>query len=715
MKKALSVILLLALLSGLLVVPAHAATSGYFTYFIQDGTARIEKCDPSASGDIVIPDTLGGYPVQGIHGYSFKGCTQLTGVTIPDTVTYIDEYAFNNCPNLTTVTIGKGVYAFGGKAFYECTGLEVINYNAVAARDKSEGSMVFYNAGQNGKGITVNIGKDVTRIPDSLFYGDYSIAPKIVQVNFAEDGVCRRIGSNAFSGCRGLNTITIPASVVTIESNAFYNCTGLEEINFNATAMSDVVTEKKIFDRAGIDGEGITVNIGKNVTKIPDGLFGVASSLKITKVVFEEGSVCTRIGNNAFRYANNLTQITLPESVHQIGDYAFADCTALTSISIPESVTRLGKGFLDDCDKLPKVSYEGATYRGTAENPYFMLTTGSDNFDGTKIHKDTKMIGRHAFYFNTGLSEIIFPDGLVYIGDEAFYDTDVTSVSIPDTVTNIGHSAFANCNLTYNIYDNGRYLGNAKNPYVVLHSAVSEDILQIDIHKDTKIIGNGALATRRNLAAVVIPEGVVTIGQSAFAECGLMAISIPDTVTDIGTFAFYRCSNLTMITVPKGVNRIKEHTFAESRALKTVILSEGVDYIEEKAFASCESLKTISVPVSLAGVDNYAFTFCSGLSDVYYGGTAVQRDGIFINDGNTSFEKATWHYNKTLNQNSSTGDLDGDGEISDWDGVLLARYLAGWNVEIDLAATDVDGDGEVTDWDGVVLDRYLAGWNVTIG
>ncbi len=62
------------------------------------------------------------------------------------------------------------------------------------------------------------------------------------------------------------------------------------------------------------------------------------------------------------------------------------------------------------------------------------------------------------------------------------------------------------------------------------------------------------------------------------------------------------------------------------------------------------------------------------------------------------------------------GDLDGDNEVTDWDGVLLARYLAGWNVEITtLDVLDIDGDGEITDWDGVVLDRYLAGWNVSIG
>ncbi len=61
------------------------------------------------------------------------------------------------------------------------------------------------------------------------------------------------------------------------------------------------------------------------------------------------------------------------------------------------------------------------------------------------------------------------------------------------------------------------------------------------------------------------------------------------------------------------------------------------------------------------------------------------------------------------------GDIDGDGEITDWDEVILARYLAGWDVEIpDLTTCDIDGDGEVTDWDEVILARYLAGWDVEI-
>ncbi|MCR5695023.1 MAG: hypothetical protein K6G89_08700 [Clostridia bacterium] len=61
------------------------------------------------------------------------------------------------------------------------------------------------------------------------------------------------------------------------------------------------------------------------------------------------------------------------------------------------------------------------------------------------------------------------------------------------------------------------------------------------------------------------------------------------------------------------------------------------------------------------------------------------------------------------------GDVDGDGEVTDWDGITLDRYLANWFIIVNYDAMDVDCDGEVTDWDAIVLGRYLAGWEITLG
>jgi len=61
------------------------------------------------------------------------------------------------------------------------------------------------------------------------------------------------------------------------------------------------------------------------------------------------------------------------------------------------------------------------------------------------------------------------------------------------------------------------------------------------------------------------------------------------------------------------------------------------------------------------------------------------------------------------------GDIDNDGEITDWDSIILNRYLAGWDVTIDiLESADIDKDGEITDWDSIMLERYLAGWGIII-
>ena len=75
----------------------------------------------------------------------------------------------------------------------------------------------------------------------------------------------------------------------------------------------------------------------------------------------------------------------------------------------------------------------------------------------------------------------------------------------------------------------------------------------------------------------------------------------------------------------------------------------------------------------------------------------------------------TTTFEVTVVEQKLTGDVDGDGEVSDWDAILLNRYLAGWkNVTLDLSVADIDGDGEVSDWDAIILERYLAGWKIEI-
>lgn len=107
-------------------VMSSAETEEYLTYQIVNGEATITGCDASISGALVIPSTLGGYPVTFIDGYAFSGCTALTSVTIPDSVTSIGNDAFSECSSLTSITIPDSVTSIGSKAFYNCNSLEYV-------------------------------------------------------------------------------------------------------------------------------------------------------------------------------------------------------------------------------------------------------------------------------------------------------------------------------------------------------------------------------------------------------------------------------------------------------------------------------------------------------------------------------------------------------------------------------------------------------------
>ena len=596
----------------------------------------------------------------------------VTELIIPDGVTSIGSFAFYDCVNLTSITIPESVTNIGDYAFYGCTALTEINFNATNCGNLTSGNRAFSNVGQDGDGITVNIGAKVTRIPAYLFcpYStNSSNSPKIISVNFAEKSVCESIENLAFSNCNSLTSISIPESVTNIGRSAFFGCTALTEINFNATNCSDLVNNNQVFSYAGQNGEGITVNIGANTTKIPAYLFFPYSTdssylPNIASVHFAKDSTCTSIGSFAFRNCSGLTSITIPDNVTSIGRYAFSGCSGLTDIIIPESVTSIGDFTFSGCSSLESITlpFVGGSIK-TADDTYqypfgYIFGTSSftggvatrQNYYGSNISSTTydtyyipsslkkvTITGGNILYGafeNCGnLTSITIPESVTSIGERAFYNcSGLTNITIPESVTYIGRSAFYGCTaLQYNEYESALYLGNENNPYIVLVKVKDTSLIDYTINQNAKFIYANAFSDCRDLTSITIPESMTSIGEDAFNTCSrLNSVYITDlnkwcniSFGNSSANPLHYAGNLylngdlaTEIVIPDGVTEIKDYTFYNCSSLTSIAMPESVTSIGEDAFYGCKNLTSITIPKSVTSIGSSAFYGCSSLINI---------------------------------------------------------------------------------------------------
>ena len=339
--------------------------------------------------------------LNSIGSSAFSGCSGLTSVTIPNSVTSIGRNAFYECSGLTNVSIGNSVTSIGSSAFYKCSGLTSITIgNSVT----SIGSYAFSGC----SGLTsVTIPNSVTSIGSSAFSGCSGLT-EIIIPNSVTD-----IGDSAFKGCSGLTSVTIGNSVFDIGESAFEGCTSLARVN-----ISDITEWLRISFHDG------------NANPLSNAHHLYVNGTEITELTIPNS--VWKIDNFAFYGYSALTSINIPNSVKEIGYWAFSGCSGLTSVNIPNSVTEIGRYVFSGCTEL------------------MCITVASDNEDYDSRNNCNAIISKDDYEDENrliaGCKSTIIPYSVSIIEEGAFYNiTSLTSIVIPPGVTCIDNAAFANC------------------------------------------------------------------------------------------------------------------------------------------------------------------------------------------------------------------------------------------------------------------------------
>ena len=267
--------------------------------------------DDEYSGSVTIPETVtyndNIYSVISIGPFAFAGCSGLTSVEIPNSVTCFRSLAFERCSGLISIVIPNSVTDIYNQVFSGCSGLtSIVIPNNVTEID--------YATFDGCSSLTsVEIPNSVTSIDYAAFSGCSNLTSVVIPNSVTS------IGSSAFSGCSSLTSVMIPNSVTSVGEWAFSGCSDLT-----------------------------SVIISNRMKSIDNSTFANCSSL--TSVVIPKSVIS--IGGSAFYACSSLTSVEIPNSVTSIGDEAFGHCYSLTRISIPNSVTSIGRLAFNWCYNL---------------------------------------------------------------------------------------------------------------------------------------------------------------------------------------------------------------------------------------------------------------------------------------------------------------------------------------------------------------------------
>lgn len=388
----------------------------------------------------------------------------------------------------------------------------------------------------------------------------------------------------------------------------------VDSICYNVTSEQELTCEVTFHD----NGEGrATRDFYKDVVFVPDSVSYNGKEYRVTA-----------IGDDAFGRSNELLSVVLPNSIVSIKNSAFSWCPKFKSITIPASVEFINNwAFIS----MPSLSYinveEGNPVFDSREGCNAIIRTKTNNLlvgckntiipDGIKvisdgafiscfampqeikpfgivIPKSVEVIEKQAFTGCNALESVTLNEGLKKIGYRAFNATGIVSLTIPASVTEIDEEAFRAC-------DSLKSLKVKKGNRVYDSRGRCNAIIESET--DRLVVG---------CSVSTIPDGVRSIGLSAFSCSAIKQVVFPKTLEMIEANAFFDCRKLKSVVVPGNVKEIGFDAFTAC-AMEELVVENGVEVIGAAAFSSCSALRRAVLPASLTRIGGSLFRNCSRL------------------------------------------------------------------------------------------------------
>ena len=594
----------------------------------------------SYSGVVNIPSqvTYNGttYTVTSI-GYQAFTLSDITQVTIPNTVTRIGGNAFRICKQLEKVTMTDAVTQIWSQAFEGCRKLKEIN-----------------------------LSENLETLPFSCF-----------------------------SWCDSLKSITLPHSLNTIQTGAFKECHNLKSITCMAweppTWDGEMVFESDVLSSATLTVPKSSYNDYKNASSPwsafntikslyydieKDGVYFLRNNMGTLDVTYKdyyyntysghvripswitlhEGDIDVEgIGTQAFMSCRNLTSVSLPSGIKIIRDRAFMYCSSLNSISIPSTVETIDQYAFTGCSTLTTITLrEGLKTVGTQAMSGIALTSitlpaSLMSIDGSSLSCNTSLPAINIRADNPNYVSI---DGVLYTRDGK------TLVTYP-----AGKSG-----TTYTVQDGVQVIAN--NAFDRARS-----LTEINLPSTLKEVKTSAFRECNALQQMVYPRGVTSIAGSVMDNCNSMtSVTLPSTLTYLGASAFARCTSLNEIIVKAVTPPVCD-------------IYEWYDYdwdemVTDYAFTYAQ-FNNAYVYVPIQSYNNYrtadTWSKFRNLYGIEFPAEIILGD--VDGDGNVGIADVTALIDYILDSNSSiileAADVDGDGNIGIADVTAIIDIMLG--------------------------------------